>query len=127
MIIKVLLIGSVIAAAVWLLRGRRHGGSLALTRLAGMAFASCWVLAVLAPDLVTRVANLVGVGRGTDLVLYILVVAFLFTTAGQHQKAAQLSEDVAVLTRALALVELQTRTALDPPDRADLERSIRTE
>ena len=119
MIIKVLLIASVMAAAFWLLRGRRAGGRLALTRLAGLAFAGCWVLAVLAPDLVTRVANLVGVGRGTDLVLYVLVVAFLFTTAGQHQKIAQLSDDVAVLTRALALVEHEARTTLESPIRTE--------
>lgn len=119
MIIKVLLIASVIAAAFWLLRGRRLGSRLAISRLAGAAFASCWVLAVLVPDQVTRVANLVGVGRGTDLVLYILVVAFMFSTAGQHQKVAQLSDDVAVLTRALALVEPQTRTALEPSNGTD--------
>ncbi len=113
-IIKIFLIASVIAVGVWLLRGRRHGGRLAITRIAGIAFAACWVLGVLAPDLVTRVANLVGVGRGTDLVLYVLVVAFLFTTAGQHQKPADLDDRAAALTRALALVERQLEQSSDP-------------
>lgn len=114
MIIKVFLIASVIAVGLWLLRGHRRGGRLAITRMAGILFAASWVLGVLAPDLVTQAANLVGVGRGTDLVLYVLVVAFLFTTAGQHQKLAELDDRAAALTRALALVERQLEQSSDP-------------
>lgn len=114
MIIKIFLIASVIAAGVWLLRGQRHGGRLAVTRMAGIGFGACWVLGVLAPDLVTRAANLVGVGRGTDLVLYVLVVAFLFTTAGQYQRMRELSDRLATLARSQALLEHQVEVLRRP-------------
>ena len=112
MIIKIFLIASVLAVGIWLLRGRQHGSRLAITRIAAIVFGASWVLGVIAPDLVTRVANVVGVGRGTDLVLYVLVVAFLFTTAGQHQKTADLDQRLATLTRALTLLE--QRTPVEP-------------
>lgn len=119
MIIKFFLIGSVIAAAVWLLRGQPHGGRLALTRMAGLVFVACWVLGVLAPNAVTIVANQVGVGRGTDLVLYVLVVAFMFTTAGHHQRMRELDDRLAALTRAQALLEHRVQTLHEPLNSAD--------
>lgn len=109
MIIKFFLIGSLLAASLWLLRGERRGGRLALTRIAGLVFASSWVVGVLSPDAVSWVANRMGVGRGTDLVLYVLVVAFMFTTVGHQQRMRQMDERIAELTRAQALLELEVK------------------
>ena len=36
------------------------------------------VVAILFPDLTTRVANVLGVGRGTDLLIYLFVLAAVF-------------------------------------------------
>jgi hypothetical protein len=102
-IIKIFLIASVVAAMLYLLRGGGDGRRLAIRRLAGVAFGLGWVVAVISPDLVTRVANVMGVGRGTDLVLYVLAVAFLFTTVAQRQQVRELEERVAVLAREVAL------------------------
>lgn len=110
MTIKIFLIASVIAASFWLLRGERRGGRLALTRLAGLAFAGSWIVGVLSPDAVTWVANLVGVGRGTDLVLYVLVVGFMFTTVVLQQRLRSVEERIAQLTRAQALLERDAET-----------------
>jgi hypothetical protein len=106
MMIKVFLIGSVLAVTLFLIRGGSSGRHLAVRRLTSIAFASCWVIAVIAPDLVTQVANVMGVGRGTDLVLYALVVAFLFSTVAQRQQLRELDDRVAELTRELALREV---------------------
>lgn len=105
MIIKTLLILSVLAVLVHVARGRATGRQLALRRLAGVAFSLAWIVAVIAPDLVTRLANLVGVGRGADLVLYVLAVAFLITTIGQRQHLLDVENNVARLTRELAILE----------------------
>lgn len=115
MIVKLFLIGSLLAAAVWLIRARPGNGRLAITRLATVLFGTCWVVAVLAPDTVTWIANRVGVGRGTDLVLYLLVVAFTFATVGQYQRLRRLDDRLADLTRAHALLlheieDLRART-----------------
>ncbi|MFC6286534.1 DUF2304 domain-containing protein [Nocardioides sp. GCM10027113] len=111
MIVKILLIASVAVTAVWLLRGSRRGGRLAISRLAGLTFAAGWVIAVIAPDSVTRMANVVGVGRGADLLLYVLVVAFMFTSAALHQHVRRLNDSIAELTRSHALLAHEVRNA----------------
>jgi len=103
MIVKAFLIVSVLAVVLYLLRGSNAGRHLAVRRLAGLGFACCWVVAVLAPDVVTAVANVMGVGRGTDLVLYILVVSFVFMGVAQHQHMRDVDERLAQLTRELTL------------------------
>ncbi|HWM00654.1 MAG TPA: DUF2304 domain-containing protein [Nocardioidaceae bacterium] len=103
MIIQVFLIGSVVAVLLYLMRSTNTARHLAVRRLAGIGFASCWAVAVIAPDVVTEVANVMGVGRGTDLVLYVLVVTFLFATVAQHQHRRDVEERLAQLTRELAL------------------------
>lgn len=113
MIIKILLITSVIVIAVYLMRGPMSGRNLAIRRLAGLAFAGAWIVAVLAPDAVTRVANLVGVGRGTDLVLYVLAVAFVFNTIAQAQHFRRLDDRLTALTRAVALSSAEQHAERD--------------
>lgn len=104
MTIKIVLILSV--ALCGLLLTRHSGGrQLALTRLGGLLFAATWVAAVMAPDLVSRVANLMGVGRGTDLVLYVLVVAFLFSSIAQRQRLRSVEERLTAVVRSQALLE----------------------
>jgi hypothetical protein len=111
MIVKLLLIASVIVGSLWLLRGTRRGGRLVMTRLAGLAFAVSWVIAVLAPNAVTKLANAVGVGRGADLLLYGLVVVFMFTTVSLYQHIRHLNDAVARLARAQALLQHELETA----------------
>ena len=103
MIIKVLLVLSIVAVAIVVMRGEGSARRTALGRLASLAFVACGVLAVLAPDLVTKLANAVGVGRGTDLVLYALVVAFLFSTVAVRRRFRHQDDRIAQLTRELAL------------------------
>ena len=114
MIIKVILIGGAVAAALWLLRGNRHAGRLAFTRICSLVFALTWVVAVLFPDLVTTAANLVGVGRGTDLVLYALVLVVLFSGLSQYRRMRELENQLATVTRALALAERQDGSSRVP-------------
>ena len=105
MIIKILLIASVVVGSAWLLQGQRRAGRLALTRLAGLLLAAGWVVAVIFPDWVTAIARLLGVGRGTDLVLYVTVVAFMFTSVLQQRRLRECEARIAALTRAESLLE----------------------
>lgn len=104
MIVKFLLIASVLAALVWLVRARPGHNRLALARLAGLVISFLWIVAVIDPDITTRIANLIGVGRGTDLVLYLLVVAFTFTTVGHYQRLRTLDDRMAELARSQAIL-----------------------
>lgn len=102
MLVKAILILGVCGAAVYALRAHDTTGR-ALRRIATACFALAGILAVLFPGTVTWLAARVGVGRGTDLVLYMLVIAFLFTAIGLYQRIQQLEERLTQLARALAL------------------------
>lgn len=107
MIIRVFLICSIIVGCIWLLRGQRRAGKLAITRIGSLLLAIGWAAAVLFPDAVTWAANAAGVGRGTDLVLYVTVVAFMFATVLQQHRNRDLEARITTLTRAHALLEHQ--------------------
>ena len=77
------------------------------------------MLAVINPDLVTWVANLIGVGRGTDLVLYLLVVVFTVSTVGQYQRVRQLEDRLAELTRTQALLGRRIDDQIAPAEQHD--------
>lgn len=103
MIIKVLLLAGLAAAAYTLMHGRRSALSLLVRRGIALLALALGAVAVLFPDLVTQVAHAVGVGRGTDLVVYLLCVAFLFTTIGLHLRLAAMHDKYVELARQVAL------------------------
>ena len=68
-----------------------------------LAFLAFGVYALLRPDDLTVIAGWVGVGRGTDLVLYGLVVAFAFTTISTYLRFRDVEIKYARLARSVAL------------------------
>jgi hypothetical protein len=61
------------------------------------------VYAVLRPNDTTVVAHWLGVDRGTDLMLYALIVAFSFSTLNTYLRFKDLELRYARLARAIAL------------------------
>ena len=62
---------------------------------------------MLFPDATTWVAQLVGVQRGTDLMLYGLIVAFVFVTISSYLRFREQELRFARLARAVALSNAQ--------------------
>lgn len=104
-LIQLVLIGFVILTAVRLLRGR-GARTQAVRRLGLMLFAALAVWSILFPSVWNRIAALVGVGRGTDMVLYALVVAFLSFTLTTYLRFRDLETRYTKLARRLALDEV---------------------
>lgn len=103
MIIKILLIAAALGFGVLILRDRAAAPQLLLRRLAGLAVIGLGIIAILWPLLTTKIANAVGVGRGTDLVLYVLVVVFVYHAIATSQRIHRLEQSVTELVRELAL------------------------
>lgn len=97
--------------------GARHQ---AVRRLLLVGFVVLAGFAVLFPSWFTAVANLLGVGRGTDLLLYLLVIAFLAFVANTYRQQTALNRRITILTRKLALTEAEVNAQdAASPDRTD--------
>jgi hypothetical protein len=101
--IQGLLITSIIALLVYLLRSRRNAQSRAWVKVGYLFFVMAAVYAVLRPNDTTVVAHWLGVDRGTDLMLYALIIAFSFTTLSTYLRFKDLELRYARLARAVAL------------------------
>ena len=106
LIIQVLLIAMVVLVVARLFRSRGARAQ-AIRRLGLVAFAAFAAVSILFPDVWSRLARLVGVGRGTDLVLYVLCVTFLFVTIAQNLRLAELHDRTVELARKQALLEAE--------------------
>jgi hypothetical protein len=105
--IQILLIASIVALLVYLLRSRRSAQSRAWVKVGYVVFVLAGVYAVLRPNDTTVVAHWVGVDRGTDLMLYALIIAFVFTTLSAYMRFKDLELRYARLARAIALQSAQ--------------------
>lgn len=103
MIIQALLILAVLVVMVYYLRSRGSNKSSALFKVLFLIFVAFGVYIVLRPDDLTWLARRVGVDRGTDLLLYALVVAFSFTTIGTYLRFKESELRYTRLARAIAL------------------------
>lgn len=105
LVIKVLLLVGVAVATALLTRSSTGARHQAIRRALLVLFAVATATVVIAPSLLSRAALLVGVGRGTDLLLYALVVAFVWFLAAYYGRMRAMNRQITALTRALALSE----------------------
>ena len=61
------------------------------------------LLTILWPDSTLRMARLMGIGRGTDLVLYFFVIAFLWAVFYFYGRTLQLEASLTSIVRQMAL------------------------
>ncbi len=101
--IQVLLIASVLALLVYLLRSRGNARSKAWVKVGYVLFVIVSIYAIVRPDDTTIVANWVGVARGADLITYMLIIAFAFTTLSTYMRFKDIELKYARLARAVAL------------------------
>jgi hypothetical protein len=116
-------LGLAARGALRLLRGERH-------RLRGILGTLLWLAAavtILIPNATTEIANRLGIGRGTDLVTYVVALAFLWSWFYFHQKITRNARQLTDLCRALAVERALRRyppfgpTQSAPPERSALD------
>lgn len=103
LLIQVVL-GLAVAGIGWLMLrspgGARHQAG---RRIVTLLFVLLAIVAIAVPSLTSRVAHLLGVGRGADLLLYVLVVAFLASLLTTFRRNARLERQITRLAREIAL------------------------
>lgn len=102
--IQVLLVA---AALLWLARYLVRLRSTGGTRLVAVLVAGSGILLVVFPDLSTRLAALVGVTRGVDLMIYVTLVAFGFLWLHLVARIRELEGRMVDLTRRVALDRME--------------------
>jgi len=72
--------------------------------------------AVLFPGATDDIAHYVGVGRGVDLITYILEIAVMFVLIHYYTKFVELQQQLTQLTREMAILKAELeRAAPNPP------------
>lgn len=107
MLIQILLIAAVVLFIALFVRNEHGVRAKAGKRIGLVLFALGNIYAVLRPGDVTTVANWLGVGRGTDLVLYFLVVAFLIGMLNSYLRFQNMDRRLTELARTLAVREAE--------------------
>jgi hypothetical protein len=72
-------------------------------RILALGFVSAGLIAVLFPDYTSVLAEYLGVGRGTDLVMYFFIVTTIFFGIHFFSKVARIERCQTELVRALAI------------------------
>jgi small membrane protein len=104
-VIKVILVLAFAAFAVFLMlpgRGVRHA---AIRRLVMVGLLAVTVIAVVFPSVVTEVAHFVGLGRGTDLLLYGLIVVFIGNSLLVQRRYRNTERQITELARQIAILQ----------------------
>jgi hypothetical protein len=99
-ILAVVLLGGLLLRDLW--RWSRSGASAVVRVLR----CGVWVgaaVAIAVPNLVQKVAELLGIGRGADVVLYLFVLAFLWVSFFFYSRCLRLEREITDLTRHLAI------------------------
>lgn len=101
-VFQILAIVTIVIAALFMLRGggARHQ---AIQRIFLLLFIVAAGSSVFVPQVWTFAAQLLGVGRGADLLLYITVLAFLGFVATTYRRFRRLEHDITELARKVAL------------------------
>ena len=120
--IQLLLLFAIVGLAMYFLSNRRKARAKAGVKLGFVFFIVITVWAVLRPDDLTVIAQWVGVSRGTDLLLYVLVVAFMFVTLSTYVRFREQELRYARLARAVAL-----QNAVRPDEHAEFTDPAHTD
>jgi len=119
MLIKGLLILGTLGLLAQLLRRRAAARTRAWKRLILIALLCVAVVSILQPELTTRAANVLGVGRGTDLLLYLLTAVFLYVAMGFYLKFKDVERQLTLLARRQALGDAIANIDIEGPQESD--------
>jgi small membrane protein len=114
--IKILLLAALAVVGYFAVRGSRRAIHRVVWRGFVVIALSAAVLSILFPNALTWVANEVGVGRGADLLLYVLTLSFMLVSVVLFRRLADLERKYVALARTMAVRETQDQQDRRWPD-----------
>lgn len=104
-IVQIVLVLAVVLVAFALMRGGSNARHLAIRRILLLVFAAAAVFSIFFPEVLSAAASFLGIGRGTDLVLYATIICFFVYMATTYQRFRTMEISITKLSRRLALDE----------------------
>lgn len=109
MLIQLVVTFVAIAIVYVILFGKQTHATRAWKKIALVLLAIAMIVAVFLPDITTQIAHLFGVGRGADLLLYLLTLAFISYAINNYRHQQQDRDTINKLARKIALLDAQER------------------
>ena len=110
------LIAFIVGLLWFALHHRSSTEAKAFRRIAFLGLTAFIVLAILFPGVLTDVANSIGIGRGADLVLYLVAIGLLFFAVSTYLKFGDMDRRITLLSRHIALLESKGEIGRVDPD-----------
>jgi hypothetical protein len=107
--IQLLLIGGIVIIFAWFLMNPRSQQVHAWIKILAAAFTTFGVMMIISPNTSNRIARAIGVGRGADLLLYSLAVAFVYVMFNLYIRRQEEHARFEILARKVALLEARLR------------------
>lgn len=98
------LLAALIGIAFYLLRAKPTAKSQAIRRLVLIVALVGGIVLVLVPDLLFTTASLLGIKEGSDLLLYLFIVAMMFYVVHQYRRLLWFDKMNTDLAREIALL-----------------------
>lgn len=102
---QIILIVALVGIGIYLVRSTPSPRHLAIRRLLVLLALLGGVVVVVWPGLLSALAQLVGIGRGADLLFYLAIVAGLLYVVNEYKRSVQLQRANTQLAREIALTE----------------------
>lgn len=113
--IRIVLIILLVATTSHLLLRRHSVRTQAGRKLFAVAFCVLAIVTIIVPDTLTGVANMLGVGRGADLLLYLTAIGFVYATLDTRLRISDLDDRIAAVISDLALLRAEVAAAPGTP------------
>ena len=109
---QLIFVASALAMLVYLLGNRKTYVGKACKKLALIFLLLTMIVVAFFPDLTTQAANIIGIGRGADLLLYITIVAFVFFILNNYLQQQDQRDVTYRLARKIALIEANAKYSI---------------
>ncbi len=111
MLSQILLLSALLLISYYLLKAKPSVRSQAIRRLVLIVAILAGIVLVLVPDLLFNTASVLGIAQGTDLLLYLFLVAMLFYIVHQYRRMIWFDKVSTDLAREIALLRFDLKKA----------------
>lgn len=112
-VIQLILIFSVVGILFFTLFGRQTSSKHAWKKIILVLLALLMILVIALPEIATELAHLLGVGRGADLLLYFVSIAFVWSILNGYLRQQRDRDTLYRLARKVALIEAFNKYKID--------------